>query len=207
MNCIILGDKYRNGMKSRGCSGLLRASGKETYLDQQYSILSSIFPESNILYVYGFDNKKFLEFINKSSLRIDVIYNEYFNNYGEAFSLSLARERLSGGDTLVIDGYQKINKAMLKKIKLNKEYSYVFVDKNKKHDSESVGSIINEDNFIESLSLDLNNIVQNIYYLNSSCSKTLYSILENKNNYNNFMFELLNKLIDHGHKIKPILVS
>jgi len=207
MNCIILGDKYQNGMKSRGCSALLRISSKTTNIDHQCSILSSIFDNPNVLYVYGFDNKKFIEFVNKSTLNINIIYNEYYNNYNEAFSLSLVKDNLKNDATLIIDGYQKINKTILKKIKLDREYSYVFVDKNTKHDPESVGCIINKNNCIESLSLDLDNAIQNIYYLNENCSKTLSEILENKRNYNNFIFELLNKLIDHGHKIKPIQIN
>lgn len=205
MNCIILGDKYQSGMKSKGCAALLKMTKKNTNIDQQCAALSSIYANPNILYVYGFDNKKFLEFINKSKLSLKAVYNEHYSIYNEAFSLSLAKYALNDA-SLIINGYQKINKTMLKKIKTDTQYSYVFVDKTATACADSVGCIINKDNCIESLNLDLGNYVKNMYYLNKDCCKTLCKILENKKNYNNFIFELLNKLIDRGHKIKPIIL-
>lgn len=203
MNCIILGDKYQNGMKSKGCCALIKTNKTTNILTHQYSVLSSIFDNLCIIYVYGFDNKKFIDFYNQCNMNIKILYNEYYNQYNQAYSLSLAKDFMLNDETLIIDGYEKINRSTIKKIKPNQNCSYLFVDKKTSCDSESVGCIINKDS-IESLSLDLDNIVQNIYYLNKECSRQLSSILNDSKTYNNFIFELINKLIDNGHSIKPI---
>lgn len=204
MNCLILGDKYQNGMKSKGCPALIAINNKTKIFDHQYSILESIVDNLNIYYVYGFDSKKFIEFYKNSSIEFTKIYNEQYNQYNQAFSLSLAQKILDRDDTLIIDGYQRLNKALIKKL-INNTHSTIIVNKNSNHDSESVGCIINQDSVV-SLSLDLNNQVQNIYYLNKQCSFNLSRLLDNKKYHNNFIFELLNKLIDQGNIIKPILV-
>ena len=71
MNIIILGDKYQKRMKSRGCVGLIKYNNKNI-ISHQYKTLHSIFPNANIIYVYGFDNKRFISYINKNIL---ILYN------------------------------------------------------------------------------------------------------------------------------------
>lgn len=206
MNCFILGDKYQNGMKSKGCPALISLNNKTNIFSHQYSILSSLIDNINIFYIYGFDNKKFLDFYKKTEGKIPfiAIYNEQYNNYNQAFSLSLVKDIIAQDSALIIDGYQKLNKAVVKKI-LNSTISTILVNKNISRDSESVGCIIDQDSVV-SLSLDLDNTIQSIYYLDHECTKNLSEILEDKKYHNNFVFELLNKLIDEGHTIKPIIL-
>lgn len=203
MNCIILGDKYQNGMKSKGCCALIRTSKNINMLTHQHNILSSVFNDINIIYVYGFDNKKFIDFHKQCGLNIHIIYNENHNQNNQAYSLSLAKEFIANNETIIIDGYQKINKSNIKKIKFNQNCSYLFIDKNSVCDSERVGCIIDGDT-IENLSLDLSNIVKDIYYFDKKCSRDLSSMLNDPKNHNNFIFELINKLIDNNHNIKPL---
>lgn len=204
MNCVILGDKYQCGMKSQGCSALIKINKNINNILHQYNALLSIFGENiNILYVYGFDSKKFIEFYEKSNLKIKLIYNEKYNSYNEAFSLSLVKNYLSYDNTFIINGYQKINKILLKKIDNNK--SYIFINKNHHNNSETIGCIINKKNLVESLSIGLDNSIYDMYYLNNGCSKSFFDILDDKKNYNNFIFELLNKTIDSGYEIHTLV--
>lgn len=203
MNCIILGDKYQNGMKSKGCCALIKTNKNTNMLTHQYNILSSVFNNIKIIYVYGFDNKKFIDFYKQCGLNVNIIYNENYNQYNQAHSLSLVKHFMSNNETIIIDGYQKINKSNIKKIKSSQNCSYLFVDKNSICDSERVGCIIDGDT-IESLSLDLSNVVKGIYYFNKECSRDLSCILNDKKIHNNFIFELINKLIDNNHNIKSI---
>lgn len=203
MNCIILGDKYQNGMKSRGCCALIKTNKNTNMLTHQYNILSSVFSNIKIIYVYGFDNKKFIDFYKQCNLNVNIVYNENYNRYNQAHSLSLAKDFMLNGETIIIDGYQKINKSNIKKIKFNQNCSYLFINKNSTCDSERVGCIIDGDT-IKSLSLDLSNVIKDIYYFNKECSRDLSCILNDKKNQNNFIFELINRLIDNDHNIKPI---
>jgi CTP:phosphocholine cytidylyltransferase-like protein len=205
MNCIILGDKYIKGMKSRGCCGLIPHSKSINTLENQYFVLKSIFPNIQIVYIYGFEDKKFSDFINKSNLELVSIYNPDYNKYNSAYSLNLAKNFLNDS-SLIIDGYSFINKSLIKKIKHQEEFSQIIVSDKDNKDS-SPGCII-IDNHIKNLSYDLSNNIKNVYYLTKTTSVLLQSIVTNKRNYNCFVFELINKIIESNskQKFKPILL-
>lgn len=200
MNCIILGDKFQKGMKSKGCAALISLNKKHNILQHQYNVLKSSFENINITYIYGFDSKKFIDFCKDSDLTIDMIYNQDYNNYNEAFSLSLAKNILEQDETLIIDGYVQFNKNIFRKFD-RKIGSQVFIGTKDKEEN-SVGCIIH-DNYIENFSFDLDNNIEQIYYLNKDSSLKLKQVLDNTKYNNCFIFELLNILIDSGHTIKP----
>lgn len=198
MNCVILGDKYQKGMKSKGCAALIRANKQYNLLENQYFTLKSIFPDIKINYIYGFDNKKFLDYIDKSEIPLKIIYNDHYHKYNHIFSLGLVSE-LFNDNLLIVDGYKLLTKKIFKKFNCNN--SQVFV--NKEHDQDSVGCVINKSGNIENFNFDLANSLENIYYIDKECSIAMKSFIENKYHYNHFIFEILNKLIDHGFIFKP----
>jgi hypothetical protein len=201
MNCIILGDKYSKRMKSKGCCALIEINKKYNILENQYYTLKSIFPKINIVYVYGFENTKFLNFISKKNLEITTIYNINYNKYNQSYSLNLAKSFLNN-DTLILDGYSVLSKSMIKKIN-NKGNSQILISNNiNKYDTP--GCVI-VDKCITNFSFDLDNNIKNIYYLDKISSNILYETL-NENNYNYFIFELLNKIIQKKQTLKPIMV-
>lgn len=202
MNCIILGDKYQQGMKSKGCAALIQINSKSNILINQYNILKSVFKNINIIYVYGFDNKKFLDFIETSKMDICTEFNDKFNTYNQAFSLSLVENMVKDDNLLIIDGYQKLNKTMFKKFNPSNG-STIFIKDSQNYDNNSVGYTINND-CIQHFSFDLNNSIHDIYYLDKTFVAPLFNILQQKKYHNNFIFELINKLIDQGLKIKAI---
>lgn len=203
MNCIILGDKYQQGMKSKGCAALIEIKNKSNILLNQYATLKSIFNEKiNITYVYGFDNKKFLDFIENSKIKISIEFNDKFNIYNQAFSLSLVKNIDYNDDLMIIDGYQKLNKNMFKKFD-QIAGSKIFMKDSKNCNNNSVGCTINNGK-IEHLSFDLDNSIHDMYYLDKEFVGNLFAILEQTKYHNNFIFELINKLIDNGLAIKAI---
>lgn len=205
MNGIILGDKFLKGMKSKGCSGLIPVTAKKNILQNQCEILQSVFHNINITYIYGFDSRKFIDFYEKNNLNINVVYNKNYSQYNYGFSLSLAKELFDTG-VIIIHGYKILNKSMFKNFNI-KDGSQVFIRENNKHDKQDVGCIINN-NKIESFSFDLNNTIDDIYYLNNDCANFFrLQLLDNKIYHNNFIFELLNKSIDHGYILKPIKIK
>lgn len=204
MNCIILGDKHQQGMKSKGCPALISINQKTNLLINQYTILKSLFKNINITYIYGFDNKKFTDFVSQSDLDIQTFYNSHHVTNNQAFSLSLAHNLLSNNENLlIVDGYQKLNKNIFKKFKENNG-SKIFLNKKEDYNREnSVGCIIHEGS-VTNFSFDLVNSIYNIYYIDKQHIKELKKMLKEKKYFNNFIFELINKLIDQGLKITPV---
>lgn len=203
MNCVILGDKYQQGMKSKGCSGLIHINKKLNIISNQYKILKSIFKNIKILYIYGFDNKKFIDFIETSNMDIRTKFNSQYNVYNHAFSLSLAKNCIDNDDLLIIDGYQKLHKNIFKKFDQTRG-STIFIKHNTELNRDDVGCIINKNN-VEHFSFDLNNNIYNIYYLEKKYVNALFEILEKNKYHNYFIFELFNKLIDQGLNIRAII--
>lgn len=196
MNCIILGDKYTKGMKSKGCPALIKNKNK-TIIETQYDILKKQFDHINIIYVYGFDSKRFLSYISKNDkFNIITIFNESYENKNTGYALSLAKQFLND-NTIILNGYSKLTKTMLKIISKNLD-SKIFISDNS---TSGIGCIINNDT-IENISYDLENQIADIFYLNKSLASKLSNLLVSNQHHNAFLFELLNKLIDNGHIIK-----
>lgn len=199
MNIIVLGDKFQKRMKSKGCVGLIRLNNKNI-IQHQHKVLRQIFPSSNIIYVYGFENKRFQSFINKNSILnndIEIIYNPNYEQFNNAYSLYLASSFLNN-DCLIMFGDTIISKKTFDKFTTNKS-SQIFVSK--KHKGR-LGCIINESG-VENIAYDLNNYIIDMYYLSTKHTSMIKDILENKINHNCFIFEIINKLIDAGQNIYP----
>lgn len=199
MKCIILGDKYQKGMKSKGCAGLIRVNKKYNILQNQYYTLKSIFPDLEITYVYGFDGKKLLDFLSLSDLKINCVYNEYHNKYNHIFSLGLVSSLFNNEDIIIVDGYKILDKKFFKKF--NTDNSQIFINNATSYDS--VGCVINKLGNIENLNFDLGNSLENIYYLDKQCSSAICPLIKDSRYYNYFIFEILNKLIDKGYVMHP----
>ena len=203
MNIIILGDKYQKRMKSKGCVGLIKINSKNI-LQLQHRVLRQVFPEANIVYVYGFEGKKFNSFINKSTLLdndIISIYNPYYETYNNSYSLSLTKDFLND-DCLILFGDLILSKKIFDKF-INKNDSQIFISKQNKN---RLGCIIN-DNKIENISYDLDNYLTDIYYLTKFHANMIQNLLTNKINYNCFIFEIINKLVDMNQNIKPLFLQ
>jgi len=202
MNCIILGDKYQKGMKSRGCSGLIKITKNTSIIENQYLTLKNIFDNINITYVYGFDSKKFLDYLGLLNLDIELVYNNDFNKFGHIFSLNLASYAFDD-DLIIIDGYKSITKGIFKKFNPDVSQIFLYEEKN----NSDPGCIINSNNNIENFSFDLDNSIANIYYLNKECARVFKQLITSPKNYNNFVFEILNKMIDKGLILKPLILN
>ena len=198
MNCIILGDKYQKGMKSKGCAGLIKINKQTNILQNQLNVLTSVFGNVPITYIYGFDNKKFIDFIDKSDINISLVFNEQYNKYNHIYSLSLVKD-LFNQDTIIVDGYKILHKKIFKKF-VTPDSSRIFINNEGNYDN--VGCVLNNDGSIENFNFDLSNSLESIYYLDAHCAKAMLPYLSDARNYNHFIFEILNKLIDHGHSLQ-----
>lgn len=195
IDIIILGDKYQKGKKSKGCPALIYQD-KKTIIEHQINSIKKILPNSRINYVTGFDNEKFKIFLEKNNLdnQINIINNEYYENFNESYSLSLALNNIKNkSNILILSGYYIPSLFYFNNIDFSK--STIFIDNYKK---TKLGCIINDKNIVESIFFDLENYIQDIYFIQYKDLKNIKNLLST-NKYNNaFLFELINNIIDMG---------
>lgn len=204
MNIIIIADKFQKRMKSKGCVGLIKINNRTNVIQNQLSALKIFYPKAKIIYIYGFENKKFLSFINKNPIlseNIDYVYNENYLTHNYAYSLYLAKNYLND-NTIILFGDHILNPKIFENFDKNKG-SQMFINKKQKN---RLGCIIH-DNKIENISYDLDNYLSEIYYLSKSDSIKLQQIVSNSAYHNYFIFELINKMIDQNIILSPFFID
>lgn len=203
MKIIILADKYQKRMKSRGCVGLIKLQNKNI-LYHQYKLLKSKFPKADIIYVYGFDNKKLLSYIDKNeNLYHDMVlvYNKRYEKYNNSFSLSLLDQYLDD-DILLLFGDQTLSSINFNKFDPSNG-SQVFIDNKSK---SKLGCIIQK-NKIENICYDLDNKLSEVYFICKDHSSSLRNLVYNPLYHNYFVFELINKMIDSNKIFTPYFTN
>jgi len=203
MNFIILADKFQKRMKSKGCVGLININNKNI-IQSQHKLIKKFFPLANIIYVYGFEGKKLLSFLKKNNnLANDIIllFNKHYEDFNNAYSLFLAKEYLDD-DTFILFGDNILTNNIFDRFDHNLGSQIFISHKNKNR----LGCII-QDNKIENICFDLDNYLYEIYYFSKKDIGLLKHLVDNEQNHNNFLFELLNKLIDKDIDIKPFFTD
>lgn len=192
MNIIILGDRYKKGMKSKGCVGLIKINNTTNIFQKQYDSIKKFFPNGRIIYVSGFESKKFSSFLKKNDkYDIEHIENYNFIKTNTGFSLYLAKNYLSN-NVLIIDGSTYLVDNLLKNIQSNYDNNLLFIG----NKIGEIGCILNK-NTVDNLSIDLDNKLYDIAYLNKHTAQKLNSLIST-GYHNAFLFEIINSLIDLG---------
>lgn len=193
MNIIILGDRYKRGMKSKGCVGLIKINNTTNIFQKQYETIKKFIPQSNIVYISGFESKKFTSFLKKNhSYTVEHIENTFFAKTNTGFSLSLAQKYIKD-NCLIIDGSTSLSDNLLKNICSNLNNNLLCVG----NKVGEIGCILNK-NIVDSLSVDLDNKVYDIVYMSGATSNALRAMIATSY-HNAFLFEIINHLIDMGH--------
>lgn len=207
MNIIILGDKFQKRMKSKGSVGLLKID-RDYLIVKQYKSIRKFFPDAKIVYIYGFDSKKFLNTLENEYQYIindiEFIYNNHYDQHNYGYSLELAKDYLQE-DILILFGYTILSNAILDEINTTEKVSKIFITNNK---DNKLGCVINNSR-IENIFYDLDNKLEEIYFITKHDSSLLRKILEDKKLVckNMFIFEFINKLIDNNVHIKPVITT
>lgn len=206
ITCIVIADKFKKGMKSQGCAGLLPYK-KSVLFQQQYSTIKSVFPKSNIVYVYGFDSKRFSSFMHNESNHKDLICipNKAYDRYGHGYSLSLCKDHIKASDQcLILFGYDQIDKNLLSTIKKRSKHSLAIINRNS---HSRLGCTINNDQ-VNHIFFDLANPVADVYFLMQPEVGKLLEVLDySDKTYNLFLFEIINHIILHNGIIKPVFIG
>lgn len=196
MNCIILGDKYKKGMKSKGCSALI-SFNKSTILHNQYSVLKQAFPSCKIIYIGGFESKKVETLIIKQYTDIIFINNDLYEQKNEGYSLFLSKDFLNE-NTIIVSGYSILEDKLWKTFSIH-DYSQVFVSS--RNDNE-IGCAI-QNNSVLHIDFGLDNHITDMYYICKAHIGYLKNVIEDQSHHNCFLFEIINKLIDNNLTVKP----
>lgn len=204
MNIIIIGDKYQKGMKSKGCQATIPFQ-KHTMLEHQYMVLKKFFPFSRITYINGYDNKHLSSFIKTKKLDIRLIDNPLYSSTNNAYSLYLASNLLVQ-KSIILFGHTILTNKCFDKLKTNNQSKILVNKMNLPHNTGELGCVIQNDK-VENISFDLPNPILDIYYLTKDHAEQLKNIIDDSKKHNNFIFEIINILIDSGMHISPFFVS
>ena len=203
MNAIIIGDRFQKRMKSKGCSALIKC-GSKTIIDLQYKYIKKYFPKSKIVYISGFDSKKFSIYVNSRKDKykdLTIVNNDNYLEYNYVYSLSLAHDYMDD-DSLIFFGDTIFSNNTLKKLNHNNG-SQILLQKTK----NDLGCIIN-DGLVKNIAYDLDNHLSNIYYVSTQDTKILKQIISGSTIYQNcFLFEIINLLIENDIAFKPLFIG
>lgn len=192
MKCIILGDKYEKGMKSKGCSGLLPVNTKVNLLEHQYKTIKKAFPNCQIIYIYGYESKKINDYFKKKDCNIQFVKNELYEDTGYATSLNLANQYMDG-DCFILSGNIKYSSKSLQEI--NRKNSQIIVNTKQPY---KLGCSVDENMIADMIVYGADNYLTNCYFVKKHDIDIMKFLLSDKNNLNNFIFEIVNKMIEHG---------
>jgi len=201
MNILILGDKYEKGMKSKGCQALIKYKGSRI-IDYQIEYFQKNTKHNNIVYVSGFDSKALSSYLCKKKYdNLYVLYNPNYatTNYGD--SLSIAKKYLND-NCIITFGNTIFSHINIKAIDHTK--SCVFTAKQNDNKKNSLGCI-SDRGIITNIDFDLDNQIHNdIFHISKLDAQKIQTMMDNIEVKNNFIFELINKLIDNGSIFVPI---
>lgn len=201
MNCIIIGDKPVAGMKSKGWVGTIAVNKRDNLVQNQIRVISKIFPNAKIVYIYGFDEKKAFTYFEEMTHRnLIPIYNNKYDTHGQMYSLGLAHEYLNQ-NTLIFPGDILLKPSIFDKF--NNKESQIYIKKS----YDDLGCTINKRGKIEHISYYLKNYLANVYYFNKKNTEILRPITRETSMRNYFLFEAINKMIDSGVRFSPTLIS
>jgi hypothetical protein len=205
MIVIIIADNFKKGMKSQGCVGLLPYNKKNNLFQQQCESIKSVFPKANILYIYGFDSKRFILFTSTAKIsHVDPIINNDYYKYNHGHSLSLIEPRLSKEEEcMVLLGYDPLNNKHILPLKKRKVSTALIAKKTE----SKIGCIIDsQTQKINHIFFDLDNPMLNIYLLKKPELQLLCKSLNQENIKNMFLFEIINNIILNNGNIEALVV-
>lgn len=200
MNFIILADKYQKGMKSKGCVGLIKVNQRNNVFQHQYKIIKYYFPSAKIIYVYGFDSKRFVTFLNEYDYPDVVsIYNDKYEELNYSYSLSLA-SRYFNKNCFILFGDTIFKKEIFADFNIN-QGSQIYLNKKEKN---KLGCVLDKEHIVHNISFDLDNYLMDIYFIHKQEIDMIQNLTNNPKYNNCFLFEIINKMIDNGAKFKGI---
>jgi hypothetical protein len=193
-------------IKSLGNKCLIKINKKYTLIDYQIDFFNSIFDNPEIIIVGGFDGKRLKKYIDNHLADINIKYVEHAVDDGTNIgtSLAVAKKLISHKNCLIINSSLLLYSSIRSLLLDNLNSSFLFVHNTDKNKNE-VGYIQNNNKLINCY-YGLPNIIFDCLYINSyDIEKFLNICGSNIQRY--YLFEIINKCIEHDISIKPINIT
>tara|TARA_Y100000593_G_scaffold31962_1_gene62980 strand:- start:2492 stop:3193 length:702 start_codon:yes stop_codon:yes gene_type:complete len=184
-------------MRSYGPKPLLTIKGK-TILSRQLEEIRAQFPKSNIVLVCGFEADKVMDQVQDDIITLE---NESYQDTNITRSVSIALRALDSKRALILCGDLVFSKGALGI--LDYDVSSIIVSRDDRQSSE-VGCIVNKSGDLVNMMYDLDLKWGQIIYLQDSILDKFKKLVFDRSNKKLFLFEIINRLIDKGCKIKCV---
>lgn len=183
-------------MRSYGAKSLLKCDNNKTLLDNQLERIHSVFPNAEVILVYGFDGARVEKYYRKSNVKL--VYNENYENNNVLSSIGLGLEACKSKRVLIIYGDLIFNESAIR-VPFDKDSMIIADSKNGLMDTDEVGLTYNN-HWLEHMMYNLPTKWAQIAYFCGLELDLLKSISTNKEYEMYFGFEGINKIMDAGGK-------
>ena len=184
-------------MKSYGPKSLIVIKKNLRIIDNQLKLLKKNFPTANIILVTGFESDAVM---NSTPMDIVKIENENYDTTNVMRSIGIGL-RACKRDVLIVYGDLIFNNACLE---LDFNHSSIMVGESLMKQNE-IGCVFNKRMYLENMMYDLPHKWSQIAFFKGVELEMLKKISWDKENYNMFGFEAINKILSQGGKFKCIL--
>lgn len=198
MTVIILAANISYGMKSYGPKSLLNINTHETLLEYQLNLIKTVFPNSDIILVVGFEAQKI---IRKCPSHIRIVENQLYETSNEVEQVRLALNCTVTNNVLIIKDDIIFNPETL--LEISKQESCLIYDTNGQIDQANVGITV-IDGYATMLAYEIPTKWCHIVYLAKNETRILKQLCNKKDYTKLYLFEILNMLLQKVGKIRAI---
>jgi len=204
MNFIFISDKSPKGRKTKGWNGFFQINKKENLASNQIKTIHKKFPKSKIIYIYGFDGKRASTYFEQTQNKNVIgVYNKNYDTSGEVSSLTTISEYLTQ-ECMLLHGDILLKPSVFDNFKKSKQKSKIFIST--KHSTE-LGCVLDAQENVQHICYGLNNYLLGLYYISNSHISLFKQMVDNYSYRNYFLFEIINKMIDHNVSFEPITTN
>ena len=185
-------------MKSYGPKSLIDLT-KENILQRQIRIINKALDTVSFIMVAGFDCDKLMDACPDYFLKLE---NENYDITNVSRSIALALRAVETERVLIVYGDLVFNELAISRMDYSTSCTSASNDKHRQHE---VGCIVGANGNMVNMMYDLETKWNQILYLEGNELSLFKKICQERKNKKLFGFEILNKVIDCGGKIKCIV--
>jgi|TARA_R100000322_G_scaffold124887_1_gene81688 choline kinase len=185
-------------MKSYGPKSLIEL-GKSNILQRQIRIVEKVLGSVEFIIVAGFECDKLMDSCPEYFIKLE---NENYSITNVSRSLSIALRSVKTERVLIIYGDLVFNEQALSKMDFSTSSTSASLDQERNNE---VGCIFDNEKNIVNMMYDLETKWNQIIYLQGRELEIFKKECQNRSNKKKFGFEIINKVVDAGGKIKCIV--
>lgn len=185
-------------MKSYGPKSLIGLT-RESVLQRQVRIINKVLDNVSFIVIAGFDCDKLMDSCPDYFLKLE---NESYEITNVSRSIALALRAVKTERVLIVYGDLVFNELALSRMDYSTSCTSASNDEHRQHE---VGCIVGANGNMVNMMYDLETKWNQILYLEGNELSLFKKICQERKNKKLFGFEILNKVIDCGGKIKCIV--